>query len=87
MFKRIASLWLLLITVLMTSNISEARVKKSKIKKNKRQKTYKVSKHKRKSRHYKRGNGPDLKTITTNNPYTEETNNGVNPIETKQPGI
>lgn len=87
MIKRIASLWLMIITLLITSSGVDARVKKSNPKKKKGYKTYKVSKHKRKSRRYKRGNGPDLKSITTNSPYTEDTNNGVNPIETKQPGI
>lgn len=85
MFKRIVSFCLLITVVLMTSVSSEAASKSKKTKK-KSQKTYKVSKHKRKSRHYKkvkRGTGPDLKTITTESPYTEETNNGVNQIETK----
>ena len=44
-----------------------------------------VTKHSRKSRHYRHGNGPNLKTITTDSPYKEYPNNGVNPIETKQP--
>ena len=44
-----------------------------------------VTKHSRKSRHYHRGNGPNLKSITTDSPYKEDPNNGVNPIETKQP--
>lgn len=85
MFKRIASFCLLIVIAFCSTNVSEAR-SKSKRNKKKRHKTYKVSKHKRKSRHYKRGNGPDLKSITTDSPYKEDTNNGINPIETIQPG-
>ena len=50
---------------------------------------YKTSKHSRKSRKYGRhhGNGPDLKSITTQSPYKEDPNNGINPVETKQPTI
>ena len=82
MFKRIASLCILIITMIVNSNVAEARVKNAK-KKKKAHKTHRVSKHKKKSRHYKHGNGPDLKSITTDSPYTEDSNNGVNPIETK----
>jgi len=44
-----------------------------------------VTRHSRKSRHYHHGNGPNLKLITTDSPYKEDPNNGVNSIETKQP--
>jgi len=44
----------------------------------------------RKTSRYKRvkksGNGPDLKSLTTISPYTENPANGVNSVETK-PGI
>lgn len=91
MFKRIASFCLLLVLAL-TSASTEARTKNGKKIKNKKRghrssKIYKTSKNKRKSKRFKYGTGPDLKTITTESHYTEETNNGVNSIETKQPGI
>lgn len=84
MFKHLAALFVL-VGLLVTSSASFAATKKTK--KKKTHKTYKVSKHKRKSRRYKRGTGPDLKSITTDSPYTEDSNNGVNPVETKQPGL
>lgn len=98
MFKRIASFCLILFTLLVHSNPVDARAKKtkksqtassakkSKLKK-KSPKYSKASKHKRKSRRFSRGTGPDLKTITTDSPYTEDSTNGINPIENKQPGI
>lgn len=82
MFKRIASILLIFIVFLATFTEVEAASRNKKGKKRK-EKAYRVSKHKRKSRHYKRGNGPDLKAITTESPYTEDTNNGINSIETK----
>ncbi|MFA6238516.1 MAG: hypothetical protein WC635_14375 [Bacteriovorax sp.] len=85
MFKRIASFTLLMFFLLGSASV-EARSKKVK-KKKKGHKTYKVSMLKRKSRRIPRGNGPDLKSITTDSPYTEETNNGINPVESAQPGI
>lgn len=48
---------------------------------------YKASTHKRKSRHFKHGNGPDLKSITIHSPYTEELNNGINTLETTEPTL
>ncbi|RPJ77799.1 MAG: hypothetical protein EHM20_05435 [Alphaproteobacteria bacterium] len=86
MFKRIASMLAAIAIILFSTNSAVARTKHLKKKKTKH-KTHKVSKHKRKYRRYKQGNGPDLKTITTDSTYTEDTSNGVNPIETKQPGI
>ncbi len=86
MFKRTASLLALIATILFSSNSAIARTKHLKKKKTKH-KIHKVSKHKRRSRHYRHGNGPDLKSITTTSPYKEDPSNGVNPIETKQPGI
>ena len=84
MFKCIASFCLVLAMVLVSSNSIEAKTHSRKTKR-KKTSSYKVSKHKRKSRHYKKGNGPDLKAITTDSPYKEDTNNGINPIETTQP--
>ena len=95
MFKRLVSFCLIIFTILIHSNPAEARVKtkknskitkSTKIKK-KSQKNFKTSKHKRKSRRFSRGNGPDLKAITTDSPYTEDSTNGINSIENKQPGI
>jgi hypothetical protein len=83
MLKHIVSLCLLLVTILINLNAAEARVKK----KRKTHKSYKISKHKRKSRHYKYSNGPDLKAITSDSPYTESSNNGVNSIETREPEL
>ncbi len=84
MFKHLASFCLFLAVVLVSSNSLEAKSHSRRTKK-KKSSSYKVSKHKRKSRHYKHGSGPDLKSITTDSPYKEDTNNGVNPIETTQP--
>lgn len=85
MFKRIAT-FTLLTTFLLGHVTAETRTKKTK-KKKKGHKTYKVSMLKRKTRRTHRSTGPDLKSITTESPYTEETNNGINPIESPQPGI
>lgn len=84
MIKQIASLGLLLV-VLFSSNAANAATKKKKKKKS-HAKTHKVVHHSRKTKHYKHGNGPDLKAITTDSPYKEDPNNGVTPVETKQPG-
>lgn len=86
MFKRVASILAIMTSILFSTNSAFARNKHVKKKKSKN-KIHKVSKHKRKSRRYKYGNGPDLKTITTESTYTEDPSNGVNSIETKQPGI
>lgn len=86
MFKRVASIFILIVTILLPIDSAEARSKHAK-KKKKKHKIHKVSKYKRKSRRYKQGTGPDLKMITTDSTYTEDTSNGVNSIETKQPGI
>ncbi|MBC7714281.1 MAG: hypothetical protein H7177_13135 [Rhizobacter sp.] len=44
----------------------------------------KYAKNPKSRRH--RGSSVDLKALTTESPYTENTDNGVNPVETK-PGI
>lgn len=88
MFKLLA-IFCLLMTVVITSGVAEAKVKKKKSKRSsKTSRTYKPSKHARRSRHYRHhGSGPDLKSITTESPYKEDPSNGVTPIETKQPGL
>ncbi len=77
----------------MAINLSfaESQIYKSKkSKKSKKSATHSrvVSKKQtRKSKRRHHGTGPDLKSITTDSPYsyTDDPNNGVNPIETKQP--
>ncbi|MBC7538838.1 MAG: hypothetical protein H7281_08455 [Bacteriovorax sp.] len=89
MFKRIASFCLILLVMLASSNASTyPSTKKKKRKKSRSQtsaRSHKASKHVRNSRRFHRGTGPDLKSITTDSPYKEDPNNGVNPVETKQP--
>ena len=78
----------LIYTILIFVNLASVEAKS--LKKKDRHKTYrkyKISTYKRKSRHFKRGNGPDLKSITIQSPYTEELNNGVNAIETTEPTL
>ena len=85
MFKQLASL-LLIILVIFSTNSANARVKKKKTKLHiQKSHSKKGSKHSRKSRRFHKGNGPDLKAITKDSPYTEEPSNGVTPVETKQP--
>lgn len=84
------ALFFLLIFVLFQNETAFARAKRKKKSHSKRSsRVYKPSKHRRKSRRYghHHGNGPDLKSITTQSPYKEDPSNGVNPIETKQPAI
>lgn len=87
MFKHIVT-FCLLIFVMLGSSSANARTKKKKKKSRShaQARSTKTSKHSRKSRHFHRGTGPDLKSITTDSPYKEDPSNGVNPIETKQPG-
>ncbi len=85
MFKRLA-IFCLLVMTFFAAGEAQARTKKKKENKNSSSK-YKPSKHARKSRRFRRGNGPDLKSITTESPYKEDPSNGVTPIETKQPGL
>lgn len=86
MFKYITLLSLLSLLMLGASS-ADARTKKKKKKSHSHTSSHshKSSKHLRKSRHFHHGTGPDLKSITTDSPYKEDPNNGVNPIETKQP--
>ena len=89
MFKYVAS-FCLLILLILASSTANARIKRKHKKSSSHASahTYKVSKHSRKSRHFHHGTGPDLKSITTDSSsYKEDPNNGVNPIETKQPGL
>jgi hypothetical protein len=81
MFKRLAIICLL-VTV-FTSVITETASAKTKKTKKKSSRQYRPSKHARKSRRFSKhhGTGPDLKTITTESPYTEDPSNGVTPIE------
>jgi Flp pilus assembly protein TadB len=89
MIKYIAS-FLAVIVLLINFSSADAATKKKKTKKSRSHKSSKrSSKHKtkRKSRHFsrQRGTGPDLKAMTTDStdsPYKEDPNNGVNPIET-----
>lgn len=85
MFKRLA-IFCLLVTFIFTTAAAEARTKSKKANKISSAK-YKPSKHARKSRRFRRGNGPDLKSITTESPYKEDPSNGVTPVETKQSGL
>jgi hypothetical protein len=50
----------------------------AKAKKHKKKATH--GQHKKSKRHH--GNGPDLKAITKESPYTENPTNGVTPVET-----
>lgn len=84
MFKQITSFCLIILVVFTTSSSANARTKK---KKKKSRSQISSRSHKRKSRHFHHGNGPDLKSITTDSPYKDAPNNGVNPIETKQPDL
>ncbi|MDO9180819.1 MAG: hypothetical protein Q7U04_00355, partial [Bacteriovorax sp.] len=83
MFKHIASFCLIILITCAASNTSYASTHKKKKKSG--SKTAKNLKQSRKSRRFHHGNGPDLKSITTDSPYKEDPNNGVNPVETKQP--
>jgi hypothetical protein len=89
MFKHITSFCLILLVMLASSNASttypSAKKKKKKSRTQTSSRMHKVSKHGRKSRRFHHGTGPDLKSITTDSPYKEDPNNGVNPVETKQP--
>ncbi len=71
------------------ATVTEAKTKKTKATaKSRSSRQFKPAKHSRKSRRFKnRGNGPDLKSITTESPYKEDPSNGVTPVETKQPGL
>ncbi len=85
MFRYIAIFCLVLSCVL---SVESAQAKTKKKKRSHKSSHYKPTKHSRKSRRYhSRGNGPDLKAITTESPYKEDPTNGVTPIETKQPGL
>ena len=84
MFKNIV-FFVLTLSMIFGSSFASASTRKHKKKKkhhiyNSRY-SKKVSKHSRKSKHFHHGTGPDLKSITTESPYKEDPNNGVNPIE------
>lgn len=92
MFKRLAIIGLIVATLFAA--MTEAKTKKTTAKKSvtkakgKSSRQFKPAKHSRKSRRFhSRGNGPDLKSITTESPYKEDPSNGVTPVETKQPGL
>lgn len=53
--------------------------KKKRLVKSKKDKSKRFAKRSRRS-----GNGPDLRALTTESPYTDELDNGVNSVETKQ---
>jgi hypothetical protein len=78
----------ILISILAINlSFAETQIKKSKRSKKSATHSRVVSKKQtRKSRRRHHGTGPDLKSITTDSPYsyTDDPNNGVNPIETKQ---
>lgn len=85
MLKRLAIISVLVFAVFISA--AEAKTRKGKksrsVKKSARH--FKPSKHARKSRRFRHhSNGPDLKSITTESPYTEDPTNGVTPVETKQ---
>ncbi|MDD4974996.1 MAG: hypothetical protein PHY93_11630 [Bacteriovorax sp.] len=89
MLKHIA-LFCLIVLVTLSGNAdasTKKKKKKSRAQTSARTRTHKVSKYARKSRRFHHGTGPDLKSITTDSPYpyTEDPNNGVTPVETKQP--
>jgi Asp-tRNA(Asn)/Glu-tRNA(Gln) amidotransferase B subunit len=86
MIKKISILFALIFTIIASSSYVEARTKhphKKKIASIK----HKKSRHKRKTHAYRHGNGPDLKKITSDSDYQDESKNGVTPIETKQPAL
>ncbi len=88
MFKHFAIFSLLFTLVCSSVFGAETTTKKKKKKRShSSSRTYKPTKHSRRSRRYRHhGNGPDLKSITTESPYKEDPTNGVTPVETKQPG-
>lgn len=69
---------LILSCIFLVSAFMNVEAKTKRYKKNKHSKSYAKSKRKKHRRH---GNGPDLKEITKNSTYTENPNNGINPIE------
>lgn len=79
---------------LLFSPLVEAKSKKNKnrahvsrsYKKGKSKNKTKFKKTSRNKKVKRSGNGPDLKTLTTTSPFTENPDNGVNSIETK-PGL
>jgi hypothetical protein len=87
MFKHIASFTLIVLVMLSSSSADARTKKKKKSRAHTSARTRKVSKHARKSRRFHHGTGPDLKSITTDSPYKEDPNNGVTPVETKQPEL
>lgn len=89
MRKQLALFGLFIVLLLSSSNLfSKDKIKKKKRSSfNRTSKLYRPNKHKRKSRHYRHsGNNVDLKSITTQSPFKDVPDNGVNPVETKPPG-
>jgi len=86
MFRKLALFSLFLALCFGNANLF-AKVKLKKQKKSgaiRSHRSYRPSKHKRKSRHYRHsGSNVDLKSITTDSPYKETPDNGVNSVETK----
>lgn len=99
MFKKIVTIVLTFFFLFGSNTDAEAASKKSKTKtkrldskvvtnksgkkiKSKKSKSKKYAKYKRK----KGGSSIDLRALTTESPYTENNDNGINSIETK-PGI
>jgi hypothetical protein len=80
-------LFIFLFLALISSSLASSRhyLKKKRRSHSRMIRMPRVTKHFRKSRHYHHGNGPNLKSITTDSTYKEDPNNGINPIETKQP--
>ena len=90
MIRIITTFCLLFLLAIAGQNALGAQYNKKKKKKShnaRSSRIYKTSRHGRKSHHSAHhGTGPDLKSSTTNSPYTEDPNNGVTPVETKAPG-
>jgi hypothetical protein len=64
--------------ILLTPVFGSTKHKKKKNSKSSVSKTHSKIKSKKKRRH---GRGPDIKKLTTESPYTDDPNNGVNNIE------
>ena len=64
------------------AHISKDASKKKK--KKKKREAYKDRKRRFARSYKKSGNGPDLKALTTESPYADELNNGVNAVETNK---
>ena len=87
--KNIFKILLSVLILTISSTNAFAKIKKHKKVAKRHSRSSRVSratKHSKKNKHkVHHSTGPDLKDITKNSPYTEEPQNGVNPVETKSP--